>query len=96
MHTRALIKVATEGKDGETYNIGGHNEKQNIAVVKIICEILDVLAPQKGASYASQMVYVKDRPNHDIRYAIDASKIKQDLDWEPVESFESGIKKTIE
>lgn len=94
-HARALYKVVTEGKIGETYNIGGHNEKQNIEVVQTICNILDDLVPA-GHSYASLITYVTDRPGHDRRYAIDASKIAKDLDWQPIETFESGIRKTIQ
>ena len=96
-HARALYKVVTEGKIGETYNIGGHNEKQNIEVVKTICKILDELKPQIDQQpYESLITFVKDRPGHDLRYAIDASKIKQDLGWVPEESFETGIRKTVE
>lgn len=94
-HARALIKVATEGKVGQTYNIGGHNEKQNIEVVKTICAILDEVMP-KATKYEEQITYVADRPGHDMRYAIDATKIKQDLGWTPQETFESGIKKTVQ
>ncbi|WP_201555155.1 dTDP-glucose 4,6-dehydratase [Psychrobacter sp. 72-O-c] len=96
-HARALYKVATEGRVGETYNIGGHNEKQNIEVVKTICKILDELQPQANSqSYESLISFVKDRPGHDMRYAIDASKIDKELNWTPEESFESGIRKTVE
>lgn len=96
-HARALYKVVTEGVVGETYNIGGHNEKQNIEVVKTICKILDELKPQANhQSYETLITFVKDRPGHDLRYAIDASKIKQDLGWVPEESFETGIRKTVE
>lgn len=96
-HARALYKVVTEGAIGETYNIGGHNEKQNIDVVKTICQILDELVPQaNGQSYQSLITYVADRPGHDRRYAIDASKIANQLDWLPDESFESGIRKTVQ
>lgn len=96
-HARALYKVITEGKIGETYNIGGHNEKANIDVVKTICSILDELQPQtNGQNYESLITYVKDRPGHDLRYAIDASKIQNDLGWVPEETFDSGIRKTIE
>lgn len=98
-HARALYKVLTEGEVGETYNIGGHNEKENIDVVNRICELLDELAPPNGGeikSYKQLITYVTDRPGHDFRYAIDASKIKQKLNWQPIETFDSGIKKTVE
>jgi len=96
-HARALYKVATEGRVGETYNIGGHNEKKNIEVVKTICKILDELQAQANSqSYESLISFVKDRPGHDMRYAIDASKIANELNWTPDESFESGIRKTVE
>ena len=96
-HARALYKVVTEGEVGETYNIGGHNEKQNIEVVKTICKILDELKPRVDQEqYESLITFVKDRPGHDLRYAIDASKIKKDLGWVPEESFETGIRKTVE
>ena len=96
-HARALYKVVTEGKIGETYNIGGHNEKQNIEVVKTICHILDELKPQaNGQPYESLITFVKDRPGHDLRYAIDASKIANELNWTPTETFDSGIRKTVE
>lgn len=96
-HARALYKVVTEGKVGETYNIGGHNEKQNIEVVKTICHILDELKPQaNGHPYESLITFVKDRPGHDLRYAIDASKIADKLNWTPTETFDSGIRKTVE
>lgn len=96
-HASALYLVATTAKVGETYNIGGHNEKQNIDVVKTICTILDNIKPRTdGQSYAQQITFVKDRPGHDLRYAIDASKIQQELNWQPQETFESGIQKTVE
>ena len=96
-HACALYKVMLEGKVGETYNIGGHNEKQNIEVVKTICKILDELQPQANLqSYESLITFVKDRPGHDLRYAIDASKIDKELDWTPKESFETGIRKTVQ
>ena len=96
-HAKALYLVATTAKVGETYNIGGHNEKQNIDVVKTICTILDNIKPRTdGQSYTQQITFVKDRPGHDLRYAIDASKIQQELNWQPQETFESGIQKTVE
>lgn len=96
-HARALYKVVTEGAIGETYNIGGHNEKQNIEVVRTICTILDELKPQSnGQSYESLITFVTDRPGHDVRYAIDATKIKNDLSWTPEETFDTGIRKTVE
>ncbi|MCW3173481.1 dTDP-glucose 4,6-dehydratase [Shewanella subflava] len=94
-HARALYKVVTEGKVGETYNIGGHNEKQNIEVVNTICSILDALVP-KTTPYAEQITYVTDRPGHDRRYAIDASKMSKELNWQPEETFETGLSKTVE
>jgi dTDP-glucose 4,6-dehydratase len=98
-HARALYKVVTEGVVGETYNIGGHNEKANIDVVKTICALLEELVPTKPAgvaSYESLITYVTDRPGHDVRYAIDASKIERELGWTPEETFESGIRATVE
>jgi dTDP-glucose 4,6-dehydratase len=97
-HAKALYKVVTEGVVGETYNIGGHNEKKNIEVVKTICELLEELAPQKPYGinfYCDLITFVKDRPGHDVRYAIDASKIEQKLGWVPEESFETGMRKTV-
>ena len=96
-HARALYLVVTKGMPGETYNIGGHNEKKNIEVVKTICTLLDEMQPRNdGRSYAEQIVHVKDRPGHDLRYAIDPSKIARELGWKPQETFESGICKTVE
>lgn len=104
-HARALYKVVTEGVVGETYNIGGHNEKKNIDVVQTLCAILDELKPISGnpafsgssmTHYSDLITFVKDRPGHDIRYAIDASKIDKELGWVPQESFETGIRKTVE
>lgn len=96
-HARALVLVATTGVQGETYNIGGHNEKKNIEVVRKICELLDELRPRKdGKSYTEQITFVKDRSGHDLRYAIDADKINRELGWKPLETFESGIRKTVQ
>lgn len=97
-HARALYKVVTEGSIGETYNIGGHNEKANIDVVQTICELLEELVPAKPigiAHYRDLITFVKDRPGHDVRYAIDASKIERDLGWTPQETFETGLRKTV-
>ncbi|GAA3535854.1 dTDP-glucose 4,6-dehydratase [Zobellella aerophila] len=94
-HARALYKVVTEGKVGETYNIGGHNEKKNLEVVHTICELLDELVPKTG-SYRKQITFVNDRPGHDRRYAIDASKMSRELEWRPQETFDSGIRKTVQ
>ncbi|TNH00901.1 dTDP-glucose 4,6-dehydratase [Testudinibacter sp. TR-2022] len=97
-HARALYKVVTEGKIGETYNIGGHNEKANIEVVKTICNLLEELVPNKPQGidrYQDLITYVTDRPGHDVRYAIDAAKIGRELGWQPQETFESGIRKTV-
>lgn len=94
-HARALLKVVQEGNPGETYNIGGHNEKQNIEVVHTICDTLNELVA-KEANYRDQISFVTDRPGHDFRYAIDASKIERELGWTPKETFDSGIKKTIQ
>lgn len=97
-HARALYQVVTEGQVGETYNIGGHNEKANIEVVKTICALLEELVPNKPAGvakYEDLITYVQDRPGHDVRYAIDAAKIGRELGWKPQETFESGIRKTV-
>lgn len=93
-HARALYKVVTEGEPGQTYNIGGSNEKRNIDVVLTICDILQEIRPQKE-SYRDLINYVTDRPGHDVRYAIDAAKIRRDLNWMPEETFETGIRKTV-
>jgi len=94
-HARALVIVATQGLIAETYNIGGHNEKQNIEVVETICSILDEKVP-KEEPYNSLITFVKDRPGHDVRYAIDASKIERELGWRPAETFDSGLAKTVQ
>ncbi|MNO44327.1 dTDP-glucose 4,6-dehydratase 2 [compost metagenome] len=100
-HARALVEVVTRGVVGETYNIGGHNEKRNLEVVETICALMDELAPRKAdrqqaGSYKELITFVKDRPGHDRRYAIDASKIERELGWKPQETFESGIRKTVQ
>jgi dTDP-glucose 4,6-dehydratase len=95
-HARALHKVVCKGIVGETYNIGGHNEKQNIDVVKAICALLDELHPQSPVTPHAQLItFVKDRPGHDLRYAIDAGKVQRELGWVPEESFETGLRKTV-
>lgn len=94
-HAIALYKVVTEGQVNGTYNIGGHNEKTNLEVVEAICDILNELVP-KECCYKDQITYIEDRPGHDKRYAIDASKMKRELDWYPNETFETGLKKTVQ
>ena len=98
-HARALHLVATKAEPGTTYNIGGHNERRNIDVVETICELLEEFRPQKPKGvvhYRDLITYVKDRPGHDMRYAIDAAKIERELGWTPQETFESGIRKTVQ
>ena len=98
-HARALYQVLTQGQVGETYNIGGHNEKRNIEVVQAICELLETLRPEKPAGvqrYADLITFVADRPGHDLRYAIDAGKIQRELGWSPAETFETGLRKTVQ
>ena len=97
-HARALYLVVTQGVIGETYNIGGHNEMANLDVVNTLCQLLEEMAPNKPSGiqkYTDLITFVKDRPGHDLRYAIDATKIQQELGWIPTESFETGLKKTV-
>jgi dTDP-glucose 4,6-dehydratase len=95
-HCRAIARVLEAGKLGETYNIGGWNEKPNLEVVNTLCSVLDELKPRAdGKRYAEQITYVNDRPGHDRRYAIDARKIERELGWKPQETFETGIRKTV-
>lgn len=99
-HARALVEVATKGEVGETYNIGGHNEQRNLAVVHTICDLLEKLAPDRKQPgvlrYRDLIAFVKDRPGHDARYAINAGKIERELGWRPAETFESGMRKTVQ
>jgi dTDP-glucose 4,6-dehydratase len=96
-HCKAIMRVLQDGRLGETYNVGGWNEKPNIEVVRTLCALLDELQPRAdGESYATQMTFVKDRPGHDRRYAIDARKLERELGWRPEETFESGLRKTVQ
>lgn len=98
-HARALVRVLEAGQVGETYNIGGHNECTNLVVVETICELLEQLAPQRPqgvANYRDLITFVTDRPGHDLRYAIDAGKVERELGWRPAETFESGLRKTVQ
>lgn len=96
-HCRALLRVLEKGRPGEKYNIGGHNEKTNLTIVESLCDILDNKKPRSdGRSYREQISFVKDRPGHDLRYAIDAGKIDREINWRPIETFETGIVKTVE
>ena len=96
-HCRAILKVLEAGKCGETYNIGGHNEMPNIRIVEKICALLGELRPRTdGEAYTKQIAYVTDRPGHDRRYAIDAGKIGRELGWHPQETFDTGIRKTVQ
>jgi len=96
-HCRAVWLAVLSGRVGETYNVGGLNERPNMEVVTRICSLLDAKAPRKeGVSYAAQITHVADRPGHDRRYAIDCSKLRRELDWKPIESFETGLAKTVD
>lgn len=94
-HCQAIAKVLERGRPGETYNIGGWNEKPNIEIVQMVCDLVDEMAPRAGGSRRELITYVKDRPGHDRRYAIDARKIERELGWKPKETFESGLRKTV-
>lgn len=94
-HCSAIREVLLRGKPGETYNVGGWNEKTNLEVVYTLCDLLDHLKPRAGGSYREQITYVKDRPGHDRRYAIDARKLERELGWKPADTFETGMKKTV-
>jgi dTDP-glucose 4,6-dehydratase len=95
-HAEALWLVLARGKPGETYNIGGHNEWANLRIVELICDLIDELAPKLGGDSRQLISFVKDRPGHDRRYAIDATKIKNELGWTPAHKFEQGIRETIQ
>ncbi len=95
-HVQALWQALTQGRDGESYNIGGHNEWPNIRIVELICDIMDELAPELGGSSRRLITFVKDRPGHDRRYAIDASKIQKELGWTPAHTFETGLRETVQ
>jgi dTDP-glucose 4,6-dehydratase len=95
-HAEALWQVLARGRDGETYNIGGHNEWANLRIVELICDLIDELAPKLGGQSRQLITFVKDRPGHDRRYAIDASKIQRELGWMPAHTFERGIRETVQ
>ncbi|AIO68339.1 dTDP-glucose 4,6-dehydratase [Burkholderia oklahomensis] len=95
-HCSAIREVLAHGKPGETYNIGGWNEKKNLDVVHTLCDLLDAARPKSAGSYRDQIAYVTDRPGHDRRYAIDASKLERELGWKPAETFETGLKRTVQ
>ena len=94
-HCEALWTVLTSGKLGETYNIGGHNEKANLHLVQLMCDLIDEFKPELGGNSRSLITFVADRPGHDRRYAIDASKIDRELGWRPAHTFETGIRETV-
>ena len=94
-HARALWLINRRGEPGRTYNVGGNNERTNLEVVETICRVLDEMRPKPRGSYADQIAFVADRPGHDRRYAIDASRLREELGWRPMESFETGIRKTV-
>jgi dTDP-glucose 4,6-dehydratase len=95
-HAAALMLVAREGEIGESYNVGGRNENKNIEVVEMICDILDEIHPRRVGSYRELITFVQDRPGHDLRYAIDCSKIERELGWRPAETFDTGLRKTVQ
>jgi len=95
-HAEALWQVLTRGKTAETYNIGGHNEWANIRIVELICDLIDELSPKSGGDSRKLITFVKDRPGHDRRYAIDAGKIQKELGWVPAHTFETGIRETVQ
>jgi dTDP-glucose 4,6-dehydratase len=94
-HAEALWRVLTLGRNGETYNIGGNNEWPNLRIVELICDLIDELAPRLGGGSRRLITFVKDRPGHDRRYAIDAGKIRRELGWTPAHTFEQGIRETV-
>ena len=95
-HAKALWLINEKGVPGETYNIGGHNERTNLEVVNTICDILDDLRPKAQGKYSDQIVFVTDRPGHDLRYAIDSDKLQKELGWKAEENFDTGIRKTVQ
>jgi dTDP-glucose 4,6-dehydratase len=94
-HCSAIREVLAHGTPGETYNVGGWNEKKNIEVVQVLCDLLDEMKPRQSGSYRDQVTFIKDRPGHDRRYAIDARKLERELGWRPAETFETGLRKTV-